>query len=137
MKANVVVKGIIFNKKLGRILIVQRSNDDRVGAGTWENVGGKIEYGEQPEEALRREITEETGIGEVGIEGIAYVTISNGKNPNLFIVYYCEACTDEVVLSGEHRAFIWADKKDCRNMLAEEIVYDFESNGVFEYIWGR
>lgn len=137
MKANVVVKGIIFNKKLGRILIVQRSDDDRVGAGTWENVGGKIEYGEQPEEALRREITEETGIGKIGIEEIAYVTVSYGKEINLFIVYYCEVYTDKVVLSSEHKAFVWADKKIAENMLAEDIIHDFERNGVSEYIWGE
>lgn len=45
----------------GRVLIVQRP-PGKIAAGKWEFPGGKIEIGETPESALRRELEEEIGI---------------------------------------------------------------------------
>ncbi len=59
-KVNVVVKGIIENDN--KILLIKRSENDPVGPNTWEFVGGKVEFHENMEEALNREIYEETGI---------------------------------------------------------------------------
>ena len=47
--------------KSGKILIAQRP-EGKPGAGLWEFPGGKIEAGEGPVEALRRELAEELGI---------------------------------------------------------------------------
>lgn len=134
MKADIIVKSIIFNRKLSRVLLLQRSKNDSVGANTWENAGGNIEYGEEPEEAIKREIREETGITDIRIERIAYVTMVNGREPYLIIAYLCEAQTETVTLSSEHQAFIWADEENCRNMLPKAIVDDFAKNKIFEYI---
>lgn len=134
MRADIIVKSIIFNRKLNRILLVQRSKNDDTGADTWENAGGNVECGETPEEAMKREIREETGITEVTIDRVAYVTLVNGKNPYLIIAYLCETHTEMVTLSNEHQAFIWADKEDCKNMLPTGIVKDFEENQIYEYI---
>lgn len=136
MKADIIVKSIIFNRNLGKVLLIQRSGNDPTGANTWENTGGNIEYGEIPEEAMKREIREETGITEIIIERVAYVTLVNAKEPYLIIAYLCEAKTEAVTLSNEHQAFIWADKDECRNMLPKAIIDDFEKNKIFEYIYG-
>ena len=42
-----------------RILIAQRRFEDRIEPGKWEFPGGKVEFGESPQMALRREIKEE------------------------------------------------------------------------------
>ena len=55
-----VVVGIITDA-LHRILITQRASHLALG-GFWEFPGGKLEMGESPREALRREIKEETGL---------------------------------------------------------------------------
>ena len=136
MKAVVIVKGIIFNKDLGKILLVQRSSSDPIGASTWENVGGKVEQGEQPEEALKREIREETGITELQIKSLAYSSLVYNKEPHLFIVYFCETQTETVSLSSEHQNFVWANKEDCIGMLPKAIMEDFHKNNIFEYLWG-
>jgi len=134
MKADIIVKSIIFNPKLNRILLVQRSKNDDTGANTWENAGGNVEYGETPEEAMKREIREETGITEVSIERVAYVTLVDGEKPYLIIAYICETRTQEVIVSNEHQAYIWADAEDCKKMLPAGIVKDFENNKIFEYM---
>lgn len=50
-----------FLKKDGKILIGQRPENNSL-PGLWEFPGGKIELGESPEVALRRELSEELGI---------------------------------------------------------------------------
>jgi 8-oxo-dGTP diphosphatase len=55
-----VVAAII--RKGNRILIAQRKKDSKLEANRWEFPGGKLEFGEHPEEALRREIMEELNI---------------------------------------------------------------------------
>lgn len=121
MKADIVVKSIIYNKKLGRILLVQRCNTDDIGAGTWENAGGNVEQGETPEIAMAREIREETGLTDVRIERVAYVTLVNANAPYLIIAYLCEAFTENVTLSEEHRLFYGQTKQNaddcCRKLL--------------------
>ncbi len=54
-----VVAGVILLGK--RLIIAQRKKGDHL-EGHWEFPGGKIEPGEEPEEALVREIKEELGI---------------------------------------------------------------------------
>ncbi len=54
-----VVAGIIIEK--GKLLVCQRTRHQTMPL-KWEFPGGKIEEGEQPRDALRRELEEELGI---------------------------------------------------------------------------
>ncbi len=45
----------------GRIFFQMRSAARKLFPNTWDIVGGHLEPGETPEEAMRREVTEETG----------------------------------------------------------------------------
>lgn len=54
-----VVAGLIW--KAGKILVCQRTRHQPMPL-KWEFPGGKIEEGEQPRDALRRELDEELGI---------------------------------------------------------------------------
>jgi len=132
VNADIVTKSIILNRKLNKFLLLQREKQDSIGANTWENAGGNVECGEELEEAMKREIKEETGITDISIERVAYVTLVNGKKPYLIIAYLCETLTDTITLSDEHQAFIWADKEECKKLLPKEIIADFEKNNIFE-----
>ncbi len=134
MNADIVVKSIIYSKENKKILLIRRSKDDSIGAGTWENAGGNVEYGETPKQALVREIREETGICDVRIDGIAYVTLVYGAKPYLIIAYLCEALTEAVELSNEHQSFVWANEEQCRNYLPKAIIDDFDENNIFDRI---
>jgi 8-oxo-dGTP diphosphatase len=63
--AGVVIEG-------GRVLLSQRKATAHLG-GAWELPGGKVHAGEDPREALRRELREELGI-EVAVGEILDVT---------------------------------------------------------------
>ena len=54
-----VVAGVLVQN--GHVLICQRRADDH-HPGKWEFPGGKVEFGERLDEALRRELQEELGI---------------------------------------------------------------------------
>lgn len=55
-----VVAGLIVQE--GKLLVCQRTRHQTMPL-KWEFPGGKIEEGEQPRDALRRELEEELGIG--------------------------------------------------------------------------
>jgi 8-oxo-dGTP diphosphatase len=59
MKTVVVAAAVIVED--GRVLLTQRKSGTHL-AGAWEFPGGKVEAGEDPREALRRELAEEIGI---------------------------------------------------------------------------
>lgn len=136
MRAELAVKSILFNQDHSKILLMRRSHDDEIGAGTWEGPGGMIEPGETPEDAIKREIREETGLTDSTVDRIAYATIVNAAQPYVIMAYLCKAPTETVTLSHEHQAFQWADRATCRALLPQSILDDFEKNGIFELFRG-
>jgi 8-oxo-dGTP diphosphatase len=59
MNTVVVAAGVLIEG--GRVLLTQRRSGTHL-AGAWEFPGGKVDPGEDPREALRRELAEELGI---------------------------------------------------------------------------
>jgi mutator protein MutT len=128
MKSKFVVapKGIILNND--KILLVKRAD-----GGTWEFAGGSVEVGETPEEALFREIKEETGL-KVEIKEVLYVSTVNSKCENqiIIIAYKCLSYSQKVNLSIEHTNYLWADYKTMFQLLPMHIITDLILNNVLE-----
>ena len=55
------IAGAVIRDESGRIFMQRRSQDRGLFPGAWDIVGGHLEPGERILEALRREVTEETG----------------------------------------------------------------------------
>ncbi len=129
----IAVKGVIINE--GRVLIVKRSEDDEVGGGTWECVGGKIDFGEGLEDALVREIKEEVGL-DVNVKQILYATTfkTNPTRQVVILTYLCTSSNHEVVLSSEHSDYRWVTKDQLKSYLPIDIIRDFENNNVFSLL---
>lgn len=126
----VAVKGIII--KDGKVLIIKRNNHARVGGGTWECPGGKVEFGEDLESAMKREAKEEAGL-EIQINKILYAT-SFQTDPTrqvVLITYLCHCEAGDILLSDEHSEYLWATKDQLKTLLPKNILADFEKNDIF------
>ena len=85
-RTGVVVVAALIEQQ-GQILIGQRRPDQRHPL-KWEFPGGKVEPGETPRQALRRELREELDIGAtVGREIARYEHTYRGRRPILLIFY--------------------------------------------------
>ena len=87
----VVVAAIIVRD--GRIFATQRGYGD--WKDQWEFPGGKVEPGESPEDALKREIREELA---TEIEVDELLTTVEYDYPKFHLTMYCYLCT---IISGD------------------------------------
>lgn len=129
----VAVKGVLI--KNNKMLIVKRSAFDETGAGTWESVGGVLEFGESFEVALKREFLEEVGL-HVNVSKHLFSTtfLTYNTRQIVLLTFLCECQNDEVFLSEEHDQFIWATKDDLMELLPEVIINDYKKYNVFELL---
>jgi len=78
------VRALIRDEQ-GKLLLIRRSPNSKFFAGLWEVPGGKVEVGETFDQALIREVREETGLT-VALEGLAGVTEFFMESKNLSVV---------------------------------------------------
>ncbi|WP_085994522.1 NUDIX domain-containing protein [Oceanobacillus senegalensis] len=130
-KLVIVVKGLVlFN---GKLLIVKRSETNKFGAGTWEMIGGKLQVGEELEDALMREAEEEVGISVIPKRLLYATTINSDPTRQLVFLNYLSTSNKDIVnLSEEHTDYIWATKSEARNLLTPKMMHDFEKHHVFD-----
>jgi 8-oxo-dGTP diphosphatase len=116
MQYFLAVKGII-QRGDGKILVLKRSEKDDHKPGVWETVGGGMDKEESPQEALLREISEETGL--VVSVGSPFNVFTFKKDTGEFkvgITFLCEYVSGEVTLSDEHAEYRWIDPKKFSEM---------------------
>jgi 8-oxo-dGTP diphosphatase len=107
MQFHLAVKGIIRNEA-GEILVVKRSAADDHKPGVWETPGGGIDREESPQEALAREIKEETGLSvSVGEPFNVFTFRKNTGEFKVGITFLCNYQGGDVVLSEEHDEYRW------------------------------
>ena len=111
MKTIEVVAAIII--KGGHVFATQRGYGE--WKGWWEFPGGKMEAGESPQEALRREITEEldadVSVGEL-LETVEW------DYPNFHLTMHCFVCSllSESLHLNEHEAATWLSRETLRSV---------------------
>ena len=94
---NVVLLGVIFDPNKKRILIGRREKDIYIEKLTWCFPGGKLNHGEDLDQALKKKIKEKTGL-KIENLGVIFSKIYPEKKDFLSIYFLCE------VLEGKEKA---------------------------------
>lgn len=112
------IKALIQNGK-GEILLLQRPQN------RWDIPGGRIHRNELLEEALRREIYEETGFCNLDRIALLLTVVSTIRIPLkphdvglIFATYVCFTNEREIILSDEHVYFEWVKPTRAAELLA-------------------
>lgn len=117
-----VFKGVVFDKE-NRILIDNRKEEILEDAnGKWEVPGGKLEFGETPEEAVKRELLEETGYNVEVKTIIPYSKTSMWEysthlQHTVLFFYICELKDKKHIEIEDNRinTYKWITEKDLSN----------------------
>jgi 8-oxo-dGTP diphosphatase len=129
-KLCIAMKAIITDNR-GRILLLRKSTDD-FQAGKWDVPGGRIEIGEYWQDALRREVFEETGLELTKISKPVAVSewrpIIKGETVQIVATFLlCQIAMDsQIKLSKEHDDFAWVKHHD----LAKYEIIDTEVDAI-------
>lgn len=122
----------------GSVLLQRRDKEGEVVRGRLELPSGRWRAGETVEDALRREVAEETGLAVVEVLGPAPVTVRadperpfqllrpaavtvgvGGAYPALHLAFVCVAPGDPVPRTGESAEPRWYSKDEVRALLGE------------------
>ena len=122
MKTIEVVAAITI--KDGQVFATQRGYGEF--KGWWEFPGGKMEPGESPQDALRREIREEL---DAEIEVKELLETVEWDYPNFHLTMHCFICSlvSESLHLNEHEAATWLTHETLRSVKwlpADEILLD-------------
>ncbi len=115
MKQKISVRALIKNNE--KILLVRRASGSPQYIGQFELPGGKLEFGEDPEAAVRREVAEELGI-DAGVTQlyrvISWLDTVERDTQHVIVVYLVALASDtvKISLSTEHDKFVWKELSD-------------------------
>lgn len=113
MKKNLYVVGAVIVEN-GKILCAQRGPSKSLPL-KWEFPGGKIEEGESPQEALRREINEEMGCEiEIG-EQVEHTVYEYDFGLVHLTTYYCKLLEGKPILT-EHVSIKWLSPNELKSL---------------------
>ena len=116
-KYRVVTNAIITNR--GKILIGKK--EEKEGhpiSGEWHFPGGHVDGGEEPEEALKREVKEETDL-DVEVHQLVDVTSNTGSDSPFQVIYHVEADSEEAEAKDDLEEIRWVDPADIKEELDE------------------
>ena len=120
------VGALVVNPK-GEVLIVRSSKwNDKFTVP-----GGHIELGELAEDAIQREVKEETGLD---VDAVKLLVVQQAIYPNhyckhehfIFLDYLCKAMSQNVQLDGrELQSYVWIKPEDALTLDLEEYTRNF------------
>ena len=133
-KSILTVKGVILRDD-GKLLLLKRSKGE-FNPEKWDLPGGTLEKGETLEEALLREIQEETGL-EVEVEKIIGTAEFSKESKNfdgekrgLRYLTYCSGDSEVKLNKKEHQDHMWLSLEEALEKLSTEDGFENEKRQV-------
>ena len=111
MKQRTAVRALV--RKHDQTLLLRRANGRESILGKFELPGGKIEYHEQPEDALKRYLAKDASLVPTSMQLFDVITYIDSDDPELqyvFIVYLVTVESTQVSLSDNYDKAIWQSK---------------------------
>lgn len=131
---NAGIGGLIWHPETNTYLLLKRSRLKDFAPGAWECVTGRVDQGEGYEQALHREIYEETGlqIEPAFLVGTTHFYRGKKRPENELIgLVYCCVTVDEtgkipqqtppIQMSPEHEEYQWLTMAQARSMIKGHI----------------
>ena len=98
---------VLLTDENGKILIIKRSTDSKTNPGKWELPGGKVDQGESFDQALIREVYEETNL-KIALDHVVGVCEQNLPLIRaVHIIMSGKIVEGELNLSSEHEGYAW------------------------------
>lgn len=111
----------VLVKKDDAYLVIKRSDQDTDDPGFWDMPGGGINFGEQPIDAILREVKEETGI-DVMVKGVIDLYAKNYHDKwSIESTYEAEYLSGEVTLSNEHSDYKWISGEELNKLESKSL----------------
>jgi len=100
----------------GKFLLLRRSAESKTNAKRWEPPGGKIEPGERLDEALRREVLEETGLQIAINRLLGAIDFELPAIKVACLIMEGHLTSGDIRLSSEHDAYRWLHLQEVRQI---------------------
>ncbi len=113
---------VAFISDKNRLLIAKRNLKSSFLPGYFELPGGKIEFGEDPKEALKRELMEELNAEiEVGNPYHAFSFVfKEGQVHGVEIAFFAKIKNPKSIICKEHEEIKWVTKEELDNYKISE-----------------
>lgn len=111
MKQRTAIRALV--RKNDQTLLLRRANGRESILGKFELPGGKIEYGEQPEDALKRYLTKDVGLSLQSVQlfdVVTYVDHDNRDVQYVFVIYLVNVGSSTITLSENYDKAVWQTK---------------------------
>lgn len=108
------MKCLIYSED--KILLLQRGKSAPTFPNYWDLPGGLLDESELPDEAIVREISEETHLEVNKIELDSTTVFVRKEEPTLVLFYKANYVSGVVQLSSEHQNFKWVDHSELLQM---------------------
>jgi len=98
---------VLLTDENNKILILKRSTDSKTNPGKWEFPGGKVDQGESFDQALIREVCEETQL-KISLDHVVGVSEQNLHLIRaVHIIMSGKIIEGKLTLSSEHEGYAW------------------------------
>lgn len=110
MRTSIRVVGAVIYRD--NAVLACRRRPEKSAGGQWEFPGGKIEAGEDPEEALARELEEELSLSDAQVGSLVARAVTPVGNKDIDLACYWVETSTHVAESTDHDAFEWLGIED-------------------------